>query len=231
MTLHSWPSSACPCNHPGATCVTKWFNHVHLFPREEKFFELLEEQGVHIVEASRLLNDLVRADATAMAGVAGEIKRIEHAADKVTHQLFTRLNQTFVTPLDPEDLHSLGSALDDVVDYIEDAAFRLSAYRVHPVPKGVPELTEIIHQCCLRLQSAVGKLKNGRAMQDDCIEINRLENVADELVRKLVTALFNDVTDAIALLKYKEIYEVLELATDLCEDVADVLQTIVVKNS
>jgi predicted phosphate transport protein (TIGR00153 family) len=204
---------------------------VRLFPREEKFFELLEEQGVHIVEASRLLNDGVRSDAATMAGVAGEIKRIEHAADKVTHQLFTRLNQTFVTPLDPEDLHSLGSALDDVVDYIEDAAFRLSAYRVHPVPKGVPELTEIIHQCCLRLQSAVGKLKNGRAMQDDCIEINRLENVADELVRKLVTSLFNDVTDAIALLKYKEIYEVLELATDLCEDVADVLQTIVVKNS
>jgi hypothetical protein len=204
---------------------------VRLFPREEKFFDLLEEQGGHIVEASRLLNDGVRADATTMASAAGEIKRIEHAADKVTHQLFTRLNQTFVTPLDPEDLHSLGSALDDVVDYIEDAAFRLSAYRVHPVPQGVPELTEIIHQCCLRLQSAVGKLKNGRAMQDDCIEINRLENVADELVRKLVTSLFNEVTDPIALLKYKEIYEVLELATDLCEDVADVLQTIVVKNS
>ncbi|HEY3836071.1 MAG TPA: DUF47 family protein [Bryobacteraceae bacterium] len=204
---------------------------MRLFPREEKFFDLLEEQGGHIVEASRLLNDGVRADATTMASAAGEIKRIEHAADKVTHQLFTRLNQTFVTPLDPEDLHSLGSALDDVVDYIEDAAFRLSAYRVHPVPQGVPELTEIIHQCCLRLQSAVGKLKNGRAMQDDCIEINRLENVADELVRKLVTSLFNEVTDPIALLKYKEIYEVLELATDLCEDVADVLQTIVVKNS
>lgn len=204
---------------------------MRLFPREEKFFDLLEEQGVHIVEASRLLHDGVRSDPTSMASMAGEIKRIEHAADRVTHQLFTRLNQTFVTPLDPEDLHSLGSALDDVVDYIEDAAFRLSAYRVHPVPKGVPELTEIIHACCLRLQSAVVKLKTNQNLMEDCIEINRLENVADELVRKLVTALFNDEKDAIVLLKHKEIYEVLELATDLCEDVADVLQTIVVKNS
>lgn len=204
---------------------------MHLFPREEKFFDLLEEQGLHLVEASRLLHDGVRSDAAAMARIAGEIKHIEHAADRVTHQLFTRLNQTFVTPLDPEDLHSLGSALDDVIDYIEDAAFRLSAYRVDPVPKGVSELTEIIHACCLRLQSAVGKLRNNQNMLEDCIEINRLENVADELVRKYVTHLFNEETNAIVLLKHKEIYEVLELATDLSEDVADVLQGIVVKNS
>jgi hypothetical protein len=211
--------------------LQKGLTQVRLFPREEKFFDLLEEQSGHVVEASRLLNEAVRADAATMASVAGEIKRIEHAADRITHQLFTRLNQTFVTPLDPEDLHSLGSALDDVIDYIEDAAFRLNAYRVHPVPDGVPELTNIIHQCCLRLQSAVHKMKDGKTMQDDCIEVNRLENAADELVRKLVTSLFNQETDAIVLLKHKEIYEVLELATDLCEDVADVLQTIVVKNS
>ena len=204
---------------------------MRLFPREEKFFDLLEEQVNHSVEAARLLNQGVRSDPASMARIAGEIKHIEHAADRITHQIFTRLNQTFVTPLDPEDLHNLASALDDVVDYIEDASFRLSAYRVDPVPPGVPEVTEIIHSCCLRLQSAVGKLKTNQNMLDDCIEINRLENAADELVRKLVTKLFNEETNAIVLLKHKEIYEVLELATDLCEDVADVLQTIVVKNS
>ena len=204
---------------------------MRLFPREEKFFDLLEEQAVHIVEASRLLNEGVRADAESMATVAGEIKRIEHAADRITHQLFTRLNQTFVTPLDPEDLHSLAAAMDDVIDYIEDAAFRLAAYHVHPVPTGVPELTEITYNCCLKLQTAVSKLKNNGNMLEDCIEINRLENAADELVRRLVTKLFNEETDAIVLLKHKEIYEVLELATDLCEDVADVLETVVVKNS
>lgn len=183
------------------------------------------------MEASRLLHACVRSDPSNMATTAGEIKRIEHAADRATHQLFTRLNQTFVTPLDPEDLHALGSALDDVMDYIEDAAFRLSAYRIQPIPQGVVELTEIIHACCLRVQSAVSKLRTNQPMLDDCIEINRLENVADELVRRLVAALFNEETNAITLLKYKEIYEVLELATDLSEDVADVLQSIVVKNS
>ena len=204
---------------------------MRLFPREEKFFDLLEEQASRIVEASRLLNDGVRADAVTLARMAGEIKRIEHDADRITHQLFTKLNQTFVTPIDPEDLHSLGSSLDDVLDYIEDASFRLSAYRVYPVPTGVADLTAIIHACCIRLEIAIGKLRTQKNTLDDCIEINRLENSADELVRRLVTDLFNEERDPIALMKHKEIYEVLESATDRCEDVADVLQTIVVKNS
>jgi predicted phosphate transport protein (TIGR00153 family) len=204
---------------------------VRLFPREEKFFDLLEEQVDRIVEASRVLNEGVRSPAQGLGVMAGEIKRIEVEADRITHALFTRLNQTFVTPLDPEDLHSLGSALDDVLDYIEDAAFRLTAYRVNPVPEGVAELTAIIYSCCQTLQKAVGKLKTSQNNLDDCIEINRLENQADELVRKLVTRLFEEETDAIVLIKHKEIYEVLEATTDRCEDVADVLQTVVVKNS
>jgi predicted phosphate transport protein (TIGR00153 family) len=204
---------------------------VRLFPRDEKFFDLLEEQSNRIVEASRLLNEGVCSDRPALDRMAGEIKRIEHEADQITHQLFTRLNQTFVTPLDPEDLHSLGSSLDDVLDYIEDAAFRLSAYRIDPVPPGVSALTNIIHSCALRLGTAVGKLRTNGNTLEDCIEINRLENTADEVVRKLVTELFNEERDPISLIKHKEIYEVLESATDRCEDAADVLQTIVVKNS
>jgi predicted phosphate transport protein (TIGR00153 family) len=204
---------------------------VRLFPREEKFFDLLEEQVTRIVEASRLLDEGARSDPQTLARIAGEIKRIEHEADQITHQLFTRLNQTFVTPLDPEDLHSLGSALDDVLDYIEDAAFRLNAYRLDPVPAGVSKLTAIIHSCCQTLATAVRKLKTNQNTLEDCIEINRLENSADELVRKLVTDLFNEEKDAILLIKHKEIYEVLESATDRCEDVADVLQTVVVKSS
>ncbi|HVW87252.1 MAG TPA: DUF47 family protein [Bryobacteraceae bacterium] len=204
---------------------------MRLFPRDEKFFDLLEEQVNFIVEASRLLNEGVRADEQTIARTAGEIRRIEHEADRITHHLFTRLNQTFVTPLDPEDLHGLAAALDDVLDFIEDAAFRISAYRIHPVPEGVFELTTIIHACCLKLQTAITKLKTGANMLEDCIEINRLENVADEVVRRIITDLFNNGHDAILLMKYKEIYEVLESATDRCEDVADVLQTVVVKNS
>lgn len=204
---------------------------MRLFPRDEKFFDLLEEQANRIVEASRLLNEGVRSDRPTLDRTAGEIKRIEHEADQITHQLFTRLNQTFVTPLDPEDLHSLGSSLDDVLDYIEDAAFRLSAYRIDSVPPGVSALTAIIHSCALRLGTAVGKLRTNGNTLEDCIEINRLENTADEVVRKLVTDLFNEERDPVSLMKHKEIYEVLESATDRCEDAADVLQTIVVKNS
>ncbi|MEP6716219.1 MAG: DUF47 family protein [Terriglobia bacterium] len=204
---------------------------MRLFPREEKFFDLLEEQADRIVEASRLLNEGIRGSAQSLARMAGEIKRVEVEADRITHALFTRLNQTFVTPLDPEDLHSLGAALDDVLDYIEDAAFRLTAYRVDPVPEGAAELTAIIYACCETLQKAIAKLKTSGNTLDDCIEINRLENQADALVRQLVTRLFEEETDAITLIKHKEIYEVLEATTDRCEDVADVLQTIVVKNS
>ncbi|MDP9169226.1 MAG: DUF47 family protein [Acidobacteriota bacterium] len=204
---------------------------MRLFPREEKFFDLLEEQADRIVDASRLLNDGVRGPVQGLGRMAGQIKGVEAEADRITHALFTRLNQTFVTPLDPEDLHSLGAALDDVLDYIEDAAFRLTAYHVNPIPDGVAELTAIIFSCCQTLQKAIGKLKTSQNTLDDCIEINRLENQADELVRKLVTRLFDEETDAIRLIKHKEIYEVLEATTDRCEDVADVLQTIVVKNS
>jgi len=204
---------------------------VRLFPREEKFFDLLEQQSNRIVEASQLLDEGVRAHPPSFAQMAGEIKRVEHEADRITHQLFTRLNQTFVTPFDPEDIHALGAALDDVLDYIEDAAFRISAYRVDPIPPGVADLTAIIYACCLRIETAISKLRDKKNNLEDCIEINRLENSADELLRKLVTRLFNDERDAIALIKHKEIYEVLESATDRCEDVADVLQTVIVKNS
>lgn len=204
---------------------------MRLFPREEKFFDLLEQQVDRIVEASRILNQGVRGDVSGLSHMAGEIKRIEHEADQITHTLFTRLNQTFVTPLDPEDLHTLGSALDDVLDYMEDAAFRLGAYRLESIPEGVPELAAMIQSCCEVLQRAVGKLKTGKTMQEDCIEINSLENAADDLVRGFVSRLFASQQDPITLIKHKEIFEVLEAATDRCEDVADVLQTVVVKNS
>jgi predicted phosphate transport protein (TIGR00153 family) len=156
---------------------------------------------------------------------------MEHEADEITHQIHTRLHATFVTPIDPEDLHALTTAMDDVMDSIEDASFRLTAYHIDPIPKGVLEFAQIIHASCMRLQVAIQKLRVGKAVQEECIEINRLENAADELVRRLVTNLFESGMDAISVIKHKEIYEFLETATDRCEDVADVLQTVSVKNS
>jgi predicted phosphate transport protein (TIGR00153 family) len=204
---------------------------MNLFPRDEKFFELLEQQANLVHDAARALREGVESSAAAMAVNAGVIKRLEHDADEITHQIHTRLHATFVTPIDPEDLHALTTAMDDVIDSIEDSSFRLTAYRIDPIPKGVLEFAQIIHASCMRLQVAIQKLRVGKAVQEECIEINRLENTADDLVRRLVTNLFESGMDAISIMKHKEIYEFLETAADRCEDVADVLQTVSVKNS
>jgi hypothetical protein len=204
---------------------------MNLFPRDEKFFELLEQQSNLVHDAARALREGVESSPAAMALNAGVIKRLEHEADEITHQVHTRLHATFVTPIDPEDLHALTTALDDVIDSIEDSSFRLTAYHIDPIPKGVLEFAQIIHASCMRIQVAIQKLRVGKAVQEECIEINRLENTADELVRRLVTDLFESGMDAISVIKHKEIFEFLETATDRCEDVADVLQTVSVKNS
>jgi predicted phosphate transport protein (TIGR00153 family) len=204
---------------------------MNLFPRDEKFFQLLEQHSNLIHDAAQALRTGVENGATAMALNAGIIKRLEHEADEITHQILTRLHATFVTPIDPEDLHAITTAMDDVMDAIEDSSFRLAAYRIDPIPKGVLEFAQIIHAATMRMQVAIQKLRVGKPLQEECIEINRLENTADELVRRLVTGLFESGMDAISILKHKEIYEFLEIAADRCEDVADVLQTVAVKNS
>jgi predicted phosphate transport protein (TIGR00153 family) len=204
---------------------------MNLFPRDENFFELLEQQSNLVHDAARALREGVETSPAAMALNAGVIKRMEHEADEITHQIHTRLHATFVTPIDPEDLHALTTAMDDVIDAIEDSSFRLTAYHIDPIPKGVLEFAQIIHASCMRLQVAIQKLRVGKAVQEECIEINRLENAADELVRRLVTNLFESGMDAISVIKHKEIYEFLESTTDRCEDVADVLQTVSLKNS
>jgi hypothetical protein len=204
---------------------------MNLFPRDEKFFQYLEQHSDRIYDAATALREGVEQGASAMAINAGVIKRLEHDADEITHKILTRLHATFVTPIDPEDLHAIITAMDDVLDAIEDVAFRLTAYRIDPIPRGMSEFAQIIHAASMRLQMAIQKLRVGKPLQEECIEINRLENTADDLVRRLVTNLFESGMDAIAVMKHKEIYEFLELAVDKCEDVADVLQTVSVKNS
>src|ERR1019366_5328547 len=180
---------------------------MQLFPRDEKFFALLEEQSDLLVKGARALDAGVRAGPLEMAQAAGVIRQIENDADEITHRIMTRLHQTFVTPMDAEDLHAITSSLDDVLDCIEDSAFRLSSYGIDPIPPGVLEFTQIIDACANRLQAAVRKLRAGKPLRDECIEVNRLENTADELMRRLVTDLFRSNLDAISLIKLKEVYE------------------------
>lgn len=202
-----------------------------LLPREEKFYGLFLKQVEIIAEAARLLLDGVRAGNARMAGVATEIHALENKGDEIIHEIFTRLNQTFITPIDPEDIHNLSSALDNVLDGMEDTAHRLVSYRVTNIPPAMVTLSEIISSCAKTLRNAFQALEKGGSVMDYCIEINRLENEGDLIGRSAVVELFDKEKDPITLIKLKEVYDFIEATIDSCEDVADVLQGVVVKNS
>jgi predicted phosphate transport protein (TIGR00153 family) len=204
---------------------------MRILPREEKFYHLFRKQVEIISEAGRLLVDGVRAGNSRLAGAAVEINVLEHKGDELIHDIFTRLNQTFITPLDPEDIHNLSSKLDDVLDGIEDTVHRMVSYRVDPIPENMITLSEIVAACGRALKAAFEALEKDGGIMDHCIEINRLENEGDRIGRSAVVELFNKEKDPITLIKLKEVYEFLEATIDSCEDVADVLQNVVVKNS
>ena len=201
-------------------------------PREEKFFALFLKQVENITEASRLMLEGAKAGNSQLAKASEQIKGLESKGDEITHDIFTRLNQTFITPLDPEDIQALSVSLDNVLDGIEDAVHRMVAYQLQPITPTMQELCEIINQCATSLQKAFEMLdKKMDKVMEHCIEINRLENEADKVVRKAVAELFVKEKDPIVIIKLKEVYDFLEATTDYCEDVADTLQTVVVKNS
>jgi predicted phosphate transport protein (TIGR00153 family) len=200
-------------------------------PREERFHSFFLKQASLISEAARLLLEGVKAGNAQMADAAVKIKKLEQQGDEVIHDIFTRLNQTFITPLDPEDIHSLSSHLDDVLDGLEDAAFRIVAYHLDPIPTVVITVCHKILDCSKALELAFEALSNNQRLLEPCIEINRIEEEVDDIVRVAVKELFENEKDAIQLIKLKEIYELLENTTDFCEDVADALQNVIVKNS
>jgi len=202
-----------------------------LLPREEKFFEYFHQQAKFICQAANLLAEGASSGNTHLASAAHQIKAIEEQADTVIHEIYSRLNSTFITPLDPEDIHSLSSHLDDVIDGIEDSVHRMLAYRIDPLPGTVLELCRLVQSCGISLQKAFEALAKNQPFMDHCIEVNRLEEAADQLVRTAVADLFQNEKDPIRIIKLKEIYEFLEQTTDYCEDVTDALQNVQVKNT
>jgi uncharacterized protein len=204
---------------------------MNLLPRDEKFFQYFQQQVKLICQAADLLVEGAAAGNAHLANAAHQIHVLEEQADTILHETFTRLNSTFITPLDPEDIQSLSSHLDDVIDGIEDAVHRMLDYRIDPMPGVVLELCCIVQSCCLILQKAFDALAKGEPFIDHSIEINRLEEAADQLGRAAVRDLFEREKDPIRIIKLKEIVEFLEQTTDYCEDVADALQNVQVKNS
>lgn len=204
---------------------------MNFLPRDEKFFQFFRQQVKFICQAADLLVEGAAAGNAHLANAAHQIHVLEEQADEVLHETYTRLNSTFITPLDPEDIQSLSSHLDDVIDGIEDSVHRMLDYHIDPMPSTVLELCCIVQSCGLILQKAFDALANGDPFIDHSIEINRLEEAADQLGRAAVRELFEQEKDPIRIIKLKEIYEFLEQTTDYCEDVADALQNVQVKNS
>jgi uncharacterized protein len=204
-----------------------------LLPKEEQFFDLLEQMGRYIEESATGLENLVR-NYTDIDAKVKHIDEIEHACDEVCHNCLDKLETTFITPFDREDIHNLVLRLDDVVDMTTSAAARFPMFRITKPRAPVIELSSIISQQSKLLSSALRSLRNKKLFSlasNDCIEVHRLENEADFIIRKAIGELFENEPNAIELMRWKEMYETLETITDCGEDVANAIHGIVVKNA
>jgi predicted phosphate transport protein (TIGR00153 family) len=184
----------------------------------------------NVIDGARALVDLF-TDYRDVNAKIDEIRRIEHLGDEMTHSIMRKLNQTFITPFDREDIHTLASSLDDVLDFINAACARIVMYRITDPPPEAGTLARLILAQCEELGQALSHLQKSDHVLSRCVEINRLENEADQVSRVAIARLFEHETDPITLIKIKELLEFLETATDKAEDVADVLETVVLKNT
>ncbi len=202
-----------------------------LIPKEEKFFQLFQEMGGIIVEGARLLKEMLDDYSNPLASQQA-IKEVEHRGDHKTHEIIKKLNTSFITPFDREDIYALAGALDDILDLIDVSAQRFVMYNVEATTVESRELAFLILQGAEAINRALvvmgGKLEPIAAY---CIEVNALENEADKVCREAISHLFDDEKDPIQLIKWKEIYETLEKATDKLEDAANILESVVLKNA
>ena len=200
-----------------------------LIPKEEKFFADFIALADRIVSGATLLEKMLATDPPAWE-MAVEIKQVEEACDSVTHEIIQRLNRTFVTPIDREDIHALAKSLDDFMDAIDASAGVVRRYRITALPYGTRELASLIWRSATQVKVAVEALEKKVGVHDAAVEINRLENAADTVHDEALRRLFEQEKNAIELVKCKEMLDLLELATDACEDVANALESVVVKH-
>jgi predicted phosphate transport protein (TIGR00153 family) len=206
---------------------------MRLFPKHEEFYDFFVKSAQNTLEAAKFLERTVQNGPIDEAALK-TLEEFEHTGDRITHETMGRLNRTFVTPIDREDIHQLASSQDDVLDFIYAASEAMSLYKVDPVPQSMKDLAGLLVQITAAVCRAVDNLsdvKHPQTILDICVEINRLENEADNTHRRALADLFENEKDAIKIIKTKEILEDLETATDKCEDVANVIEGIVLKNA
>jgi predicted phosphate transport protein (TIGR00153 family) len=201
---------------------------VQLIPRDEKFYGLFREQAEYILDAAQKLVALFE-DYRDVEKHVTEIKFVEHKGDQLVHRLMMKLNQTFITPFDREDIHELASALDDILDLVDGVAGRLLTYKVKDVTPGARQLAKVILHGAELILKSVSQLGKPDNILEYCEQISHLEEEADRIKGECIARLFEDAVDPIEIIKWKEIYEVLEGTTDKCEDAADVLEAVVLK--
>ena len=206
----------------------------NLMPRDDKFFDLFEVSAKNMVRAAESLKDMIYSW-ECFDEKLEEMTRIEHQGDTITHEIMFQLNRSFITPFDREDIGLLAHSLDDVTDLIQSAADTMVLYKVKTPGKHARELADIIVQITTEVENAMPSLRRHTAnlekILNSCVEINRLENVADTIYRTALTELFDDDSDIANIIKWREIYEHMESATDMCEDVANVLESVALKHA
>jgi uncharacterized protein Yka (UPF0111/DUF47 family) len=200
-----------------------------LLPKEEKFFEDFAALADRIVSGATLLERMLASDPPNW-DTALQIKQIENECDALTHNIIQRLNSTFVTPIDREDIHALAKSLDDVMDAIDAASGVLRRYKMASLRYGARELASLTWQATMQMKVAVEALDRRVGVHERAVEVNRIENAADDVHDEALRRLFEEERDAITLIKWKEVLDLMEEATDRCEDVANVLESVVVKH-
>ena len=199
-------------------------------PKEREFFDLFEEAGTNIVRASDLLDQMLRSFPE-RADLARDILICEQEGDRITHDIIRRLNQTFVTPIDREDIYELASALDDIVDFTEEVADYLGLYKIEAPMEQAQHLARVLAQATRQISEAMPRLRNFDDMSHYTVEVNRLENEGDRIGREAVASLFEEGVDPLVVIRWKDIYERLESAIDATERVAYILEGISIKNA
>ena len=205
----------------------------HLLPREEKFFDLFEESAHNLVRAAGLLAELLQNWEDVEEKVR-QITELEHHGDNITHRIIAQLHGTFITPIDREDIALLANRMDDVMDFIEAAAVRMVLYGIDKPTERAKEVADILIRVTTEVSKAIPRLRHRRElshMREHCIEINRLENEADAVRRSALAELFHEQVDVTNVIKWMEIYENMENAVDRCEDIADILEGVMIKRA
>ena len=204
---------------------------LNLLPKEEQYFDLFTQMTLYIVEAAGELKQMLADKEQNYKEYSQRIKRLEHACDELTHNISTRLNKSFITPFDREDIYTMSTALDDIVDLIDDAARAIIILNVQEITDYARDFSLVIEKMAEQLREIVSTLQRPKNVTQRLDEIHRLENEGDDIYHAAIADLFHDPPDALTVLKWKEVYEKLEAAVDRCENVANIIESVIIKHT